>query len=315
MPGVDPIIDAPKTEGQPLQPVQPVHRVVDAHVHAFPDEVIASRDDLVGRDHWFGHLYANPTALVTNDQDLLASMAASGVDHAMMCGFPWSDPGLCRLNNDWMAAASAASNGRLSWLGIVVPADPSAPAEAERCFGLGASGIGELNADGQGFDLTDQHGLAALTATCAAARRPILLHATEPVGHSYPGKGTATPDRLLRFLAANQDLDVVLAHWGGGLPFYELMPEVAGLCQRVRYDTAASPYLYRHDILQVAVGLVGPKRILWGSDFPVLSQGRFLRRTLATELDPDSQRLIVGGSAHETYRLPDQFTPQGEAAR
>ncbi len=309
MAGTDPIADTPGPG------VHPGRIVVDAHVHAFPDEVITGRDDLVRRDHWFGHLYANPTALLTNDADLLVSMASSGVDHSVMCGFPWSDPGLCRLNNDWMAAASAASGGRLSWLGIVVPDHPTAPAEAERCFAIGASGIGELNADGQGFDLTDQPGLAAFTATCAAAGRPILLHATEPVGHAYPGKGTATPDRLLRFLAANQDLDIVLAHWGGGLPFYELMPEVAALCRRVRYDTAASPYLYRHDILQVATSLVGPDRILWGSDFPVLRQGRFLRRTLATDLDPDSLRLIVGDSARETYRLSVPLTPQGDAAR
>ena len=288
--------------------------VVDAHVHAFPEEVIAGRDDLVRRDNWFGQLYANPTAALTNDADLLVSMEASGVDHAVMCGFPWSDPGLCRLNNDWMAGASAASGGRLSWLGIVVPNHRTAPAEAERCFGLGAAGIGELNADGQGFDLTNQTELAALSATCAAANRPVLLHATEPVGHAYPGKGAATPDRLLRFLAANQGIDVVLAHWGGGLPFYELMPEVAAICGRVRYDTAASPYLYRHDILRVATDLVGPDRILWGSDFPVLSQGRFLRRTLATDLDPNSLRLIVGGSARKTYRLSVPLISPGDAA-
>lgn len=288
--------------------------VIDAHVHAFPDEVIANRDDLVRRDHWFGHLYANPAAVLTNDLDLLVSMATSGVDHAVMCGFPWSDPGLCRFNNDWMAAASASSAGRLSWLGIVVPSHRSAAAEAERCFSLGAVGIGELNADGQGFDLSDQPSLATLISTCVVAGRPALLHATEPVGRAYPGKGTATPDRLLRFLARNQDLDVVLAHWGGGLPFYELMPEVAALCRRVRYDTAASPYLYRHDILQAAATLIGPDRILWGSDFPVLSQGRFLRRTLATDIDPESLRRIVGGSAQLTFGLTIPSFPPGGAA-
>ncbi len=288
--------------------------VVDAHVHAFPDEVIASRDDLVQRDHWFGQLYANPKALLTNADQLLASMERAGVDHAIMCGFPWSDPGLCRLNNDWMASVAAASGERLSWLGIVVPQHAAAPREAERCFALGAVGIGELNGDGQGFDLTDQTSLADFTAICVAAGRPILLHATEPVGHGYPGKGTATPDRLLHFLAANQGLDVVLAHWGGGLPFYELMPEIGALCQRVRYDTAASPYLYRHDILRAAADLVGPDRILWGSDFPVLGQNRFLRQTLSTGLDPDSLRRIVGGTAIETYSLPIATIPQGGAA-
>ena len=230
-------------------------------------------------------------------------MADAGVAHSVMCGFPWSDPGLCRTNNDWMAEVSAASEGRLSWLGIVVPQDPAAAQEAERCFALGARGIGELNADGQGFELTASGQLDALIGTCVAAERPILLHATEPVGHAYPGKGSATPDRLLDFLAAFPNLDVVLAHWGGGLPFYELMPEVAARCRRVRYDTAASPYLYRHDILTAAAALVGPERILWGSDFPVLGQRRFLRRTQGTELPLAALRAILGETAIGTYGL------------
>lgn len=278
--------------------------VIDAHVHAFPDEIIASRRALVERDRWFGHLYVDPATRLSNADDLLASMAVAGVERSVMCGFPWSDPGLCRTNNDWMATVSDANGGRLSWLGSVVPQHPSAADEAERCFALGAVGIGELNADGQGFDLTATGPLRTLVSTCVAADRPVLLHATEPVGHDYPGKGTATPDRLLRFLANHSDLDVVLAHWGGGLPFYELMPEVAALCGRVRYDTAASPYLYRHDILRVATDLVGADRILWGSDFPVLGQQRFLRRTLETELAADALTRILSGSARSTYRLP-----------
>lgn len=278
--------------------------VIDAHVHAFPDEIIASRTTLVERDRWFAHLYVNPAARLSNADDLLASMAVAGVDHAVMCGFPWSDPGLCRTNNDWMATVSDAGGGRLSWLGIVVPQHPSAADEAERCFALGAVGIGELNADGQGFDLTSTGQLRPLVNTCVAAERPVLLHATEPVGREYPGKGTATPNRLLRFLANHPGLDVILAHWGGGLPFYELMPEVTALCRRVRYDTAASPYLYRHDILRVVTNLVGADRILWGSDFPVLGQQRFLRRTLQTDLPADALSSILSGSARGTYRLP-----------
>ncbi|HEV2529733.1 MAG TPA: amidohydrolase family protein [Thermomicrobiales bacterium] len=284
---------------------KPPPLVVDGHVHAFPDAFIARRAELVARDHWFGHLYANDRAILTNADDLLASMADAGVDHSVVCGFPWSDAGLCREHNDWMAAAVAAAPGRLSWLAIVAPGAPGAAAEAERCLAMGAAGIGELNADGQGFALDDARTLGDLVTVCVAAGSPVLLHSTEPVGHAYPGKGTATPVRLLRFVSAFPDLDVVLAHWGGGLPFYELMPEVAAACSRVRYDTAASPYLYRHDILRTAIGLVGADRIIWGSDYPVLGQRRFLRRTLLTpglaEADRDA---IVGGNAVTTYRLP-----------
>jgi uncharacterized protein len=237
----------------------------------------------------------------------------AGVDHSVFAGFPWSDAGRCRAHNDWMASVCDASGGRLSWLAIVTPAEPGAAAEAERCFALGARGIGELNADAQGFALDDARTLSDLAVACAAAGRPVMVHATEPVGHPYPGKGTATPDRLLRFVSAFPDLDVVLAHWGGGLPFYELMPEVSEACRRVRYDTAASPYLYRHDVLGTVARLVGADRIIWGSDFPVLRQDRFLRRTLATDLPPADLAAIAGGTAISTYGLDalPEPTPEG----
>jgi predicted TIM-barrel fold metal-dependent hydrolase len=196
----------------------------------------------------------------------------------------------------------------LFWLGTVTPASPGAGAETERCLALGASGIGELNADAQGFDvtLTEPGPLADVAAALIAADRPLLLHASEPVGHRYPGKGTATPDRLLTFLAVNPDLRVVLAHWGGGLPFYELMPEVEALTRNVVYDTAASSYLYRPGVFRTVLDVVGGNRVLWASDHPVLGMGRFLQRTRRmADIRPEELKPVMGGNARRVYRLDD----------
>jgi len=192
----------------------------------------------------------------------------------------------------------------------VPPAEGAAAvAEAERCLALGASGIGELNADAQAFALNDARTLAPLMDACVAAGRPVMLHASEPLGHVYPGKGTATPERLLAFLQAVPELDVVLAHWGGGMPFYELMPEVAAACARVAYDCAASTYLYRPAVFRAALDVVGPERVLWGSDHPVLGMGRFLRRTLEQAgLRPEELEPVLSGNARRVYRLGEGRT-------
>ena len=138
------------------------------------------------------------------------------------------------------------------------------------------------------------------------ADRPLLLHASEPVGHRYPGKGTATPDRLLVFLTANPDLRIVLAHWGGGLPFYELMPEVAALTRNVAYDTAASSYLYRPDVFRAVLDITGRERILWGSDHPVLGMGKFLERTRRlAAIYPDERAWVMSANARRVYCLDD----------
>jgi predicted TIM-barrel fold metal-dependent hydrolase len=131
-----------------------------------------------------------------------------------------------------------------------------------------------------------------------------MIHASEPVGHRYPGKGAATPDRLLTFLEEFPELNVVAAHWGGGLPFYELMPEVAAIARRLSYDSGASTYLYRFQVFRSVLDIVGPDRVLFGSDYPVLTQHRFLERTLATEWRSTEERdRVLGGNAARVYRL------------
>ena len=276
--------------------------VIDAHTHAFPPAWVDDRAELVARERWFGDLYGPPTAKMIDAASLIRAMDAAGVPQAVMCGWPWADPALCREHNNYMAEAARMSGGRLAWLGTAAPASPGAAAEAARCLDLGAAGIGELNADAQGFDLTEPAALADVNAVLIAAGKPLLLHASEPVGHRYLGKGTATPDKLLTFVAANQELTVVFAHWGGGLPFYELMPEVAALTRNVVYDTAASSYLYRPAVFRTVLDTIGPERVLWASDHPVLSMGKFLRRTLRSAgFQSEELAPVMGGNARRVY--------------
>ncbi|MGH2535501.1 MAG: amidohydrolase family protein [Thermomicrobiales bacterium] len=284
---------------------------MDAHTHIFPPEIVRGRETYLLRDLWFGELYANPKANLFNADDLIASMTQAGVAQSVVCGFPWRDPGLCREHNDYMLEICAASDGRLVWLGIVAPSEAGAVDEAERCLRNGALGLGEFNADAQGFDLTDRGAVTDVMAVAEAHDRPILLHSSEPAGHLYPGKGTATPDRLVAFLTTFPDLRVALAHWGGGLPFYELMPEIAAATARAAYDSAATTYLYGPRVFRVVTDLVGADRVMFASDFPVLRQDRLLRRVRALPWrDDDELRQVLERTARAFYRIP---LPRGAA--
>jgi predicted TIM-barrel fold metal-dependent hydrolase len=279
--------------------------VIDAHTHIFPPELCRDRSTHIGRDVWFSTLYENPKALLATAEDLIASMDAAGIARSIVCGFPWSDPALCRVHNEYMAAAAGRFPKRISWLGIVVPGSISAEVDARWCFENGARGLGEINADAQGVDLRDAAAFCSIDGICRESGRPIMLHTSEPVGHAYPGKGSATPDKLLAFLTAFPELKVVAAHWGGGLPFYELMPEVAALTRRLVYDSAASTYLYRFQIFRSVLDVIGADRVLFASDYPVLKQGRFLERTLATAWRSDEERnAVMTANAARVYGLP-----------
>ena len=134
-------------------------------------------------------------------------------------------------------------------------------------------GIGELHADTQGFDIGDADTMRPLLEVANEHGLIITAHTSEPVGHLYQGKGHTTPDVTLRFIEnarAYPSVKIVCAHWGGGLPFYALMPEVKDALRNVWFDTAASPFLYSPEIFTIVADLIGPDKILLGSDFPLI---------------------------------------------
>ena len=267
--------------------------VVDGHVHVFPEDVRLRRTAHAERDGWFAELYTAESARLASTEELIASMDAAGVDRSVLCGFPWVDGAMCRIHNAYMRESVAAYPDRLSWIGIGSPLDGGAD-EAARCLADGAVGIGELNADAQGFRWTQRDVVAPLIAVCAEAGRPLLVHSSEPVGHGYPGKGTATPDQLVALAEAAPGADIVAAHWGGGLPFYELMPEIRALLARMFYDCAATSYLYALDVFPTVLGIVGASKVMFGSDYPVLGQGRLLKKvaSLPWSTADDAERVL-----------------------
>ena len=275
--------------------------VVDGHVHVFPDDIRLARAAYVERDGWFAELYSPEAAKLASTEDLMASMDRSGIDRAILCGFPWRHAAMCRLHNSYMRDSVAAFPDRLSWLGIVSPHEDAA-AEALWCLDNGAVGIGELNADAQGFRWTETDLLTPLVRLCAAHGRPMLVHSSEPVGHRYPGKGTATPEQLLALASIAPDVDIVAAHWGGGLPFYELMPEVRAGLSRVVYDCAATSYLYALDVFPTVINLVGASKVMFGSDYPVLGQRRLLEKVAALPwASVDDAAAVLAGTAERLF--------------
>jgi predicted TIM-barrel fold metal-dependent hydrolase len=277
--------------------------VVDAHTHIFPPDFSHDRAALAARDAWFDELYGNPRINLAGEVDLLGSMDVAGVDCSVICGFPWLDQGICRVHNDYLLEVAQRNPGRVAAVTIVSPTQPGAAAEAERCLELGAVGIGELNADAQEFDLSEPEPLAELVDVCQRVDRPLLLHVSEPVGHLYPGKGTSTPEKLQTFLLAYPDVKIVAAHWGGGFPFYELMPEIGALAKNVVYDTAASTYLYEPRIFRAVIDMVGAGRVLLGTDYALLRQDRFIRRLRKQNVTEEELAQVLGENAARVYGL------------
>jgi predicted TIM-barrel fold metal-dependent hydrolase len=125
----------------------------------------------------------------------------------------------------------------------------------------------------------------------------VLSHCSEPVGHLYPGKGDVSLHDIVTFLTAFPDVRFIAAHWGGGLPFYTLMPEIQRVTANVWYDTAATVYLYQQRIFPVVADLVGAERILFASDYGLLRQRRIITHIEQSGLDAGAVKMILGGNA------------------
>jgi len=270
-------------------------RVIDFHTHIFPPDIIAQREPYLRRDDWFRRLYADPRASMVTADDLIASMDRSGVDAAVTFGFAWADQGLCRAVNDYLLEAVSRWPDRLFGFAIVNPAAEGAAQELERCLQKGLRGLGELMPDGQGYALDDPR-LDDVVRLATRRKRPVLIHAGEPVGHTYPGKSKSTLQGFYGLALRHPEAVLVAAHWGGGLLFYELMPEVRQVLKNVFYDTAASLYLYDEAIFSLAARIV-PEKVLFGTDYPLIDQERFLSCVRRSGLTLSAQQSMLGGNA------------------
>jgi len=278
--------------------------VVDFHTHIFPPQVSERREDYLRRDSAFAEMYSSPKAQIATAEELLASMEEAEVDTSVVLGFAWSEQELCREHNEYLLEAAARSGGRLIPFCAIQPrAGDDALAETERCVRAGARGLGELRPESQGYSL-EQGGGDLLAGAALRHDLVLLFHVSEPVGHSYPGKSGLGLDAFYRFVSCHQGLTAVGAHWAGGLPFYSLMPEVRETLANVYVDTAATPFLYSPAIYRQVAELVGAERILFGSDYPLISQRR-QRQAIEDGLrdDKDGKRLVLGENACRLLRL------------
>jgi predicted TIM-barrel fold metal-dependent hydrolase len=271
--------------------------IIDFHCHVFPPQIKKNRNHYIESDPSFAILYGDKKAQLATAEELISSMDKAQVDKSVILNIGWTTHDLTVETNNYILESVARYPDRLIGFCSIQPlAYEAALEEIERCARAGARGIGELRPDIQMFDICDDQLMGPFMNTMKKHKLILLSHASEPVGHIYSGKGSVTPDMLYPFITSYPDITVVLAHWGGGLPFYALMPEVKRALNNVYYDSAASPYLYSPQVYDQVSQLVGAEKILFGSDYPLLEQNRSLKE-IPPQMPTEARNLVLGGNA------------------
>jgi len=272
--------------------------VIDFHTHIFPPWVKERRGEYVERDRCFSLLYSQQKAKLATAEELIASMDEARVDLSVVLNIGWASHELCVETNDYILDSVSRYPDRLIGFCSVQPkAGDAATVELERCAKAGAEGIGEMRSDVQGFNLADKEMMKPVADAVVEHNLVFLTHSSEPVGHQYSGKGSITPDVLYSFILNFPDLKLVCAHWGGGLPFYGLMPEVAKALSNVFFDTAATAFLYRPQVFEEVSNIVGSDKILFGTDYPLIPQKRITAQIQSLGLTEEIKAKILGGNA------------------
>ncbi len=273
--------------------------VIDFHTHIFPPWVKEQREEYVKRDSCFSLLYSEPKAKLVTAEELIASMDEAEVGLSVALNIGWVSHELCVETNDYILDSVARYPNRLVGFCCIQPtAGDAALIELERCAKAGARGIGEMRSDMQGFDLAGDT-MKSLVDVALTQNLIFLTHSSEPVGHQYVGKGSITPDILYSFILSFPNLNIVCAHWGGGLPFYALMPEVAEALANVFFDTAASIFLYQPQIFARVSDIIGSNKILLGTDYPLVSQSRTIAQIRYSELPEKDKNDILEHNAQK----------------
>jgi len=269
--------------------------IIDCHTHIFPEEVRKDREDFCKKDEAFSFIYKSSKAKMVGAEDLIASMDESRINRSVICGFPWNQPDLCSFHNHYlMESASRYPDRLIVFISLLFSNPDWSGKELDRAVKGGARGVGEIAFYRDEMTSQDIHSMRPILIQMEKQGIPLLLHTNETIGHSYPGKGKTPLERFYELILSFPNLSIILGHWGGGLPFYELMPEVAKSMVNVCYDTAASPFIYSKKIYAIASQILGAEKIMFGTDFPLISPRRYFKELEESGLPKQDREKILG---------------------
>ena len=301
---------------------------IDAHIHFTPPSMADNLAAFSEQEPYWGLLITPDPVNHTVQgwaapERMIDDMDKAGIDKVVLLGVYRHTNESCRDTNNETLDIIRRWPDRVIGFAVVQPKPvEKALDELNRCLDGGMVGVGELNPYGQGLAFDDPRFLRVVEA-CIEQDIPLNLHVNEEVGHFYLGKTVTPLGNYYQLALQYPELKLILAHWGGGIFFYEIMPEVKRVMKNVWYDIAASPLIFpTNAIFRAALTTVSHKKLLFGSDYPLLIYPRtqtepdfrpFLEELDNLNLDDDVYADIMGLNAARLLGLvEDDQIPQPE---
>jgi len=294
---------------------------IDAHLHLYESKVAGLREKETYEIWEYGPKQDIAFARFGGDiEDAEAAMAEAGYTHAVIANLfaialldedlrsadPHVQAERLMAFNLW-ACNVAATRGQLSVFVAVDPTvlggDPGAAHLREMVERHGARGV-KIHPVVQRF-LPDDPRMHPIYQACVDLGIPVLSHS----GSDRDGAAYAEPGAFAGLLRRFPDLNLVLAHLGGGAwrqtaAFAEAFPQASfDLCEIIAWTGAPNAPSARE--LAKLILEVGPQRVMLGTDFPWYDLADTAKRVMDLPLLSHQQKTeVLGANAARILRLP-----------
>ncbi|MBM3290476.1 MAG: hypothetical protein FJY92_10015, partial [Candidatus Hydrogenedentes bacterium] len=229
------------------------------------------------------------TTPIKGPRAFLASMDRCGVAKMVFSSFT-AIHGETRTGNDETARAIAQGEGRLFGYAVVNPNSPyESLTDLARLFDGPSGFVGlKLHCQLHGAQLHDA-GYAECLAFADTHALPVLVH----------GGGE---DRWDEVACAYPGANFIVAHacaWDGRAAAGRALYERVRTTPNLHVDVAGSAA--HRGALQALIDLVGPEKILYGSDFPMFDLGFEVGRVAFAEVPCEQKRSILSENARRLF--------------
>lgn len=283
-------------EGQWVPPSAP--RVIDAHVHIFPDDMFQA----IWK--WFDQ-YAWPVRYRMSANELAQFLLKHGVSHFVALHYAHR-VGVARGLNRFMCEMVDV-HPHMTGTATVFPGEPNGRKILEEAFAMGLRGV-KLHAHVQYFDMSDD-GMREIYETCSEHDQPLVMHVgPEPTNPHFPYERDPAilcrAEKLEPVLASYPDLRICVPHLGADefVAYHQLVQRYDNLW--VDVAMALADYLPVTNPMPLRDWR--SDRIMYGSDFPNIPYAwdRELKRLVDMQLPSDALDKICWKNAAEFFSLP-----------
>ncbi len=281
-------------------------RPIDIVVNPLTPEIVAARPAWTRRFHTqkIGREDAE-VASVTHEQ-MIAQMDAAGVERAFLVACKLGQegtPAAWHMPDEWIAEAVAAYPDRFSGL---VGIDPTEGMEGVRRLERAVCEYGFIGAHSypHWFELPPNHARwYPFYAKCCELGVPIQMQVGQSLVYApeRPLRSVGRPITLDDIACDFPELAIIGIHIG--IPWHDEMIAMAWKHENVFIGTDAHAPKYWPQSFVHYLNSYGRKKVLFGTDYPVLSFERALREISALGLREETLRAVLRDNAERVYRL------------